>query len=92
MPTSSDVALAAPVDKGLTRVSAVADPSDGLNRASEMQTVQRDLLDARSARAMSAMAPSSGAPRALGKWLNPMDRLATASAIGTKPRAAEVNG
>ena len=55
--------------------------SDELKSASNPQTVQRDLPQARTPRATSAEAPS-GAPGALGQGLNPMNRLAAASAIG----------
>jgi len=62
---------------GLAQVTA---PSDKLT-ARQNRRPCNAICPARSTRAMLAEAPP-GAPRALGKWLNPMDRLATASAIG----------
>ena len=65
-------------DHGLPLVTA---QSDALKSASNPQTVQRDLPQARTPRTTTAEAPS-GAPGALGQGLNPMNRLAAASAIG----------
>jgi len=63
------------------RQPLVTAQSDGLKSASNPQTVQRDLPQARTPRATSAEAPS-GAPGAVGQGLNPMNRLAAASTIG----------
>ncbi len=57
----------------------VTAPRDGLTARQNSRSCNA-ICPARSPRAMSAMAPP-GAPPSLGEWLDPMDRLAAASAI-----------
>ena len=54
-------------------------PRDGLTARQNSRSCNA-ICPARSPRAMSAMAPP-GAPPSLGEWLDPMNRLAAASAI-----------
>ena len=70
-------------DHGLPLVTA---QSDALKSASNPQTVQRDLPQARTPRTTTAEAPS-GAPGALGQGLNPMNLQQQAPSV-PMPRAA----
>ena len=79
-PAGSDDARNAPADKDLRWLAQVMAPSDGLT-ARQNRRPCNAICPARSPRATSAEAPS-GAPRALGQGLNPMNRLAAAIAIG----------
>ena len=79
-PASSDDARIAPADNHLRWLAQVMAPSDGLT-ARQNRRPCNAICPARSPRATSAEAPS-GAPRALGQGLNPMNRLAAAIAIG----------
>jgi hypothetical protein len=79
-PASSDDAQIAPADKDLRWLAQVTAPSDGLTARQNRRPCNAICL-ARSTRALSAEAPS-GAPRALGQGLNPMNRLAAAIVIG----------
>jgi len=75
-PASSDDAQIAPADNDLRRLPQGTAPSDGLTARQNRRPC--NAICTRPLPAGNVSRAQSGAPRALGQGLNPMDRLATA--------------